>query len=257
MWRFVDHADAFAVGDCRLLHLVLHARRTARGRPAVRAEARSSGVATAPTTPCDRSHRCTFLEGYPPGRVLELGAADGRRLALFRSLGWDAVGLDIDPQSAARARRERGIEVHVGALEPNTFAEGTFDAVVSNHVLEHLPDPVSTLMVAAALLRPGGRLIAVTPNGRSYGQRRFGKDWYGLDAPRHLVIFTVPGLRAAARAAGFQRATVTSTACRAEQVLTRSAEAQLGLAIFREDCGRPSRVGRSVAPAGSLARPSP
>src|SRR3954454_2412940 len=37
------------------------------------------------------------------------------------------------------------------------------------------------------------------------GPRILGTDWYGLDTPRHLTIFSEAGLGAALRAAGFAR----------------------------------------------------
>lgn len=45
------------------------------------------------------------------------------------------------------------------------FPDGTFDAAISINVLEHVPDPARFAREAARVLRPGGRLLMVTPNG--------------------------------------------------------------------------------------------
>ena len=44
------------------------------------------------------------------------------------------------------------------------FTDGSFDLVTSNMVFEHLPDPGPVLAEIARVLRPGGVLLAITPN---------------------------------------------------------------------------------------------
>ena len=183
----------------------------------------------------------TFLVGdRPPGHLLELGCGAGERLARLSKMGWKVVGVELDPVSAERARSNHQIEVLVGEVEDLRFSPGQFDAVVSNHVLEHLPDPVRTMSSIVPLLRPGGIFVAVTPNVQSLGHRWFGRHWYGLDVPRHLILFSERSLRQAAVQAGLHVEAAWGTACRAEQVFTRSAEA-------RWLKGFPPRIGKIAA----------
>jgi hypothetical protein len=53
------------------------------------------------------------------------------------------------------------------------------------------------------LLRPGGTLWIATPNLDAAGHRMFGRDWLGLDPPRHLTVFTRSGLESVVSQAGF------------------------------------------------------
>jgi len=78
-----------------------------------------------------------------------------------------------------------------------------FDVITLNHVIEHVHDPIAVLRACHRLLKPGGRLWLETPNVDSLGLARFGRNWRGLETPRHLVLFGRRGLRQACMAAGF------------------------------------------------------
>jgi SAM-dependent methyltransferase len=71
-----------------------------------------------------------------------------------------------------------------------------------SHVIEHLHDPVATLKACARLLAREGLMYIATPNLDARGHAIFGPHWIGIDAPRHLVLFTWDSLEEAARAAG-------------------------------------------------------
>jgi hypothetical protein len=55
------------------------------------------------------------------------------------------------------------VPVLSGPLEQQAIAAGSLDVIVANDVVEHLPDPVSTLGRMAALLAPDGLLMLQTP----------------------------------------------------------------------------------------------
>lgn len=150
-----------------------------------------------------------FLPFRPGGRLLEVGCGGGAMLKAVSDRGWRVVGVDFDPKAVANAH-EKGLDVRCGSLEQQAFQDGSFDAVVMNHVIEHVPDPARLLRESHRVLAPGGSLIAVTPNAAGWGHRIFGADWRGLEPPRHLQIFTPAALDGLARRSGFHR-TRTST----------------------------------------------
>ncbi|MFU8840994.1 MAG: methyltransferase domain-containing protein [Nitriliruptoraceae bacterium] len=100
-------------------------------------------------------------------RVLDLGSGSGMD-AFVASLAvgpqGQVVGLDMTDAQLAKAERlrsEHGLE-HVtfqhGHIEQLPFDDASFDAVVSNGVINLAPDKPRVFAEAARVLRPGGRL---------------------------------------------------------------------------------------------------
>lgn len=100
-------------------------------------------------------------------------------------------------------RSHFGLEIHHGVLEDVRLPEETFDVITMQHAIEHLPNPARTLRCAYRLLRPGGRLVVVTPNVNSLARRLFSRHWASWDPPRHLFLFSNRTLRRALSEAGF------------------------------------------------------
>ena len=147
----------------------------------------------------------------PGGRLLDVGCGVGDFLAHMATLDWEAEGIDTDPM-VLQICRARGLSVRAGTLDSQDYPASSFDAVTLKHVVEHVHEPRAFLRECARILKPGGRLVVLTPNVRSLGHRVFGVSWLGLDAPRHLVLFTSESLRAAAEDAGLRVIRVWSTA---------------------------------------------
>ena len=145
-----------------------------------------------------------------PARVLDVGCGSGVLLARMQSLGWQAEGVELDPDGV-KAARARGVPVRQGTLEQQGFPGNHFDAVHSAHVIEHVYDPVSLLRECHRILKPGGTLVILTPNIESWGHKHFGSAWLNLDPPRHLVLFSSVTLRRAAEQAGLQVQRLDST----------------------------------------------
>lgn len=151
-----------------------------------------------------------FFQGLSQkGRLLEVGCGNGDGLVLLSEWGWEAEGIDFDPKAVSNARG-KGLHAYEGDLFSRKYASGSFDAVFSNHVIEHVPDPKSTLGEIFRILAPGGRCILVTPNANSLMHMLFRSDWRGLEPPRHLHVFTRGALEKLAESAGFQRVKVIS-----------------------------------------------
>ncbi len=145
-----------------------------------------------------------------PARLLEIGSGSGVALARMQRLGWQVEGVEVDPE-AVKAAQRRGVKVHQGDIFKPAFPDRTFDAVTSTHVFEHLYDPISVFRECHRILKPGGKLVVLTPNVESVGHKWYGPAWVGLDAPRHLTLFSPAALRRAAESAGFSNPKVDST----------------------------------------------
>jgi 2-polyprenyl-3-methyl-5-hydroxy-6-metoxy-1,4-benzoquinol methylase len=182
------------------------------------------------------------LAARPGGRLLEVGAGSGGFLVLMRGLGWDVTGIEPDEVAARGARSKTGVDVIATTLERACLPPASFDAITMSHVLEHLPDWTSTLGECHRLLRPGGRIAIITPNVESLLHRWFGRDWRGLEVPRHLDLFSVTSLRSALTSSGFRVDEI--------QTLSRSAGWVAGASL---QLRRARRAPSGVAGSSSLA----
>lgn len=133
-----------------------------------------------------------FLRNEKPGRLLEIGCGDGERLKLMKSLGWEAIGVEVDPVACSVAERNSGCKVFSEELRQVAFKDNSFDALILCHVIEHVPDPVGLLSECLRILKPDGMLVFTTPNAWSLGHKFYKYYWYPLDPPRHLFILS-PG----------------------------------------------------------------
>lgn len=111
------------------------------------------------------------------GRLLDVGCAIGTELAAAQARGWEAIGLELSKTSLAVAR-ERGLDARGDRLDEAGLADGHFDLVTLNHVLEHIPDPAPFLADVCRVLRPGGLLFVAVPNVETWWVRVKG-DRYG------------------------------------------------------------------------------
>ncbi|HKV68314.1 MAG TPA: class I SAM-dependent methyltransferase, partial [Gaiellales bacterium] len=79
-------------------------------------------------------------------------------------LGCEVVALDASAEMV-HATRARGIDAMMGDVQRLPFPDGAFDCAVAAWMLYHVPDLDRGVAELARVLRPGGRLVAVT-NGR-------------------------------------------------------------------------------------------
>ncbi len=169
-----------------------------------------------------------YLPRSKHGKLLEVGCGDGRRLLRLRKKGWIVEGQEVDKKAISNALAKSNAHIHEGELTKLALGEGTFDAVVLNHVIEHLLDPIELLQECHRILKPGGRIVVVTPNIGSLGHRYFSSSWMGLDPPRHLFIFQQRNLKKMALAAGFDDTNTWTTAAKAETFSRGSISIQKG-----------------------------
>ena len=151
-----------------------------------------------------------YLPARPGGRLLEVGCGSGQMLRLMKDFGWEVEGVDFDPAAVDNARG-KGLSVRLGTLEDQVYPDDHFDAVTMSHLVEHVPEPLQLFQESYRILKPGGRLVVVTPNNESLGHRMFGRDWRGLEPPRHLHVFNLASLRKLTNRAGFDRYRASST----------------------------------------------
>ena len=145
-------------------------------------------------------------------KVLEIGSANGILLYWLRELfEFEVYGIELDPISSEYAKKLiEPDHIFVGHTENARFIDGSFDLVIMNQVIEHLPDPATVLHATKKALKPKGALYITTPNfgGISF---RFLKDKWKNTCPNdHISMFSVKSLHRYLHDAGFKNLIVRS-----------------------------------------------
>ncbi len=168
------------------------------------------GLKAALLEPLRAGEARSLMEGLPTKpRILEIGCATGDLLVRLRVLGADVMGVEPNAAAVKVATEVRGLKVLTGMLDDVQLEPGQFDVVLMKYALEHVHSPLATLQAIKKLLKPGGRAVFWVPNAKSLDARLFGSYWRGLDAPRHLYIFTPDTLRKLLDAAGMKTTLVS------------------------------------------------
>jgi len=154
-------------------------------------------------------HWGRLLDGIEPYRrpgatLFEIGTGAGRFLVEARRRGWQVSGIDINEAAVAYGRDHHGLDLRCGSAEDEIGPLGSYDAVVSEMSLEHLPDPGAVIERAAAALRPGGVLMVFTVSGDGDSFATLGMASPLVGPAEHLFLFSARSLRLLAERASLE-----------------------------------------------------
>jgi SAM-dependent methyltransferase len=99
-------------------------------------------------------------------KLLEIGCGGGANLHHLRGLPGARFGIDF---SWARAVGASSTGAHAACADATglPFADQSFDVVLVRDLLHHVPERGAVMREAARVLKRGGRLHLIEPNGRS------------------------------------------------------------------------------------------
>lgn len=101
------------------------------------------------------------------GRILDLGHGDGYFARILENAGIRIdVAMDLSLDELRRAKGKTRARLVVGDMERLPFRPGTFDAALSNCVLEHVVDIDAAFREAHRALRPGGTVLVTVVTDR-------------------------------------------------------------------------------------------
>lgn len=145
----------------------------------------------------------------PPARTLELGCAHGAFVFLLKTLGFDAMGLEMSPWVSDQAREFFDVDVLTGPLEDHSeIPDASVDMIFMMDVLEHVHDPIASLASCRRVLKDDGLIFIQTPEAildESHQQMTLQRPLFSaqLKADEHLHLFTRDSLRECLGCAGF------------------------------------------------------
>ncbi len=136
-------------------------------------------------------------------RILDIGCGPGWYTEGFAALG-EVTGIDLSEEAIAMARsRFPSVTFLVGNVYDCPLPISHFDAVVSQEVVDHVPDPAGFLRRAADVLRPGGYLVLSCAN--KFVMDRLGANELPAQPQDHVGLYmSARTLRRLLRAADFQ-----------------------------------------------------
>lgn len=134
------------------------------------------------------------LPGFVRGTLLDYGCG-GQPYRAFLTPHVDKyLGADVAATEGIK------LDVVIRPGEPLALADASIDTVLSNQVLEHVPDPVAYLKEAQRVLRPGGGLVLSAP-----------MQWRHHEAPFDYRRFTRYGVEEILERTGFELVSIDPT----------------------------------------------
>lgn len=109
--------------------------------------------------------RVTLVDRFAShhGKALDVGCATGNFLRILKDKGWQTLGIEPNVEYSDYAK-EQGLDIFVGTLDEKEFDEEAFHVVTLFHTLEHLRNPLDSLLKIKRWLVPGGLCFIEVPN---------------------------------------------------------------------------------------------
>lgn len=137
------------------------------------------------------------------GKVLEVGCSVGFMLEVLRKKGYVAEGLEPS-LDGVKIARSKGFTVYQGYLENKKIAGSPYDALILNHVFEHLPDLYKGCGSIQKLLKKNGVVLINCPNFGSLEGEFLKASWRFLQPHEHFSQFTPRSMQTVLEKNGFE-----------------------------------------------------
>lgn len=121
--------------------------------------------------------------------LLDFGCGSEQFLDVAQEKGWNPIGIDFS-ERVVEGVRDRGHQSLL--MSPQVWDEiedESLDLVRMHHVLEHLYRPKEDLEAIYAKMKPGAKLHIAVPNPDGISSRIFRSNWWGLECPRHIMLY--------------------------------------------------------------------
>lgn len=123
-----------------------------------------------------------------PGQVVDFGCGTGSLLDHLK-VHFDVQGIESSDWARQAAAERTGLPVHASTTE---LKDASLSGIVSIHVVEHIEDASLRLVLTDwyRALRPGGRVLVVTPDAAGFAARHKEAAWIAFTDPTHINLKT-------------------------------------------------------------------
>lgn len=125
---------------------------------------------------------CTFQSN-----ILDIGCGNGFLLNRLSTWGFTEL-TGVDPYISEDVYYSNGVRVLKKEIKE---LSDSYDLIMMHHSFEHMPNPCEVFKDVSRILSKNGLLIIRIPLVDSYAWRKYGMDWYQVDAPRHFFLHTI------------------------------------------------------------------
>lgn len=121
------------------------------------------------------------------GSLLEVGCGYGYLLEEARGFFETRIGTEYSRQAVEQACK-RADQIYEGGID-QIPGKDRFDCIMTIQVMEHIYQPRSFLENLCKHLKPGGKMVIVTPDMGCLWRRLMGHRWPAFKIPEHLLYF--------------------------------------------------------------------
>jgi len=153
-------------------------------------------------------HQQCFREGQK-NSILDIGCGFGTTIDQLHQLGWEVTGIDASHEVYELNKLNFpwiADSFHIGNFYEYDFKK-KFTLIWSNHVLEHLNNPVEALVKMNSLLEPEGIMAIQVPDSDCWRALKLRPHWQGINnvyAGEHVVFHNEKTLTDIALKTGFE-----------------------------------------------------
>ena len=151
----------------------------------------------------DANRRLDFCRSFCSGKnLLDFGCGSGEFLRLVRPYCKSVIGVELE-QGLVKEIKQTGIDCFHSLADIN---DKSVDALVSFHVLEHLPDPISMLVDMKKKLVEGGTVLFEVPHAGDFLLSHIISEEFKNFTlwSQHLILHTRESLRRMLMHVGFK-----------------------------------------------------
>lgn len=134
--------------------------------------------------------------------ILDIGCGEGMFLDRLSTLGFKNLE-GIDPFIKKTKTLNSGVKLHKMTLF-DLKVENFYNLVMFHHSFEHfIEDPFVILKKVNKILKQCGYCIIRIPTTSSYAWDYYRESWVGIQAPRHIMIYSIRGFEFLSKNSGF------------------------------------------------------